>query len=93
MKRQERALSQPVARCDARLEWHLPLSERVGLPLRFYSSYLPKNGPWRKAALGLSHRIGERSRITSEAIAPALSVVHDASVGSFDVALEYSIEL
>lgn len=77
----------------AMLEWHFPLSERVGLPLRFYSGYLPKNGPWLKAALGLSHRVGDRSRITFEAIAPALWVVHDANVGSFDVALEYSVDL
>lgn len=77
----------------AMLEWSVPLSPRVGLPLRFFSGYLPKNGPWIKAALGLSHRVGQRSRITFEALAPALWIVHDSTVGSFDVALEYSVEL
>ncbi|HET9932171.1 MAG TPA: hypothetical protein VFQ35_15820 [Polyangiaceae bacterium] len=77
----------------AMLEWRIPASDRVAIPVRFFSGYLPNNGPWLKAALGLSHRLGERSRITLEAIAPALWIVHDASVGSFDASLEYAVDL
>lgn len=77
----------------AMLEWSIPATERVAIPVRLFSGYLPKNGPWLKAALGLSHRLGERSRVTLEAVAPALWTVHDASVGSFDASLEYAIEL
>lgn len=77
----------------AMLEWSFPASKSISVPLRFYSGYLPNNGPWLKAALGLSHPLSEHSRFTIEAIAPALWIVHDASVGSFDALLEYAVDL
>ncbi|HWA78477.1 MAG TPA: hypothetical protein VG937_39345 [Polyangiaceae bacterium] len=77
----------------AMLEWRSPLGSDVALPVRFFSGYLPRNGPWLKAALGLSRRLGSRTTITFEAIAPALWVVRDSTVGSFDASLELAIDL
>ncbi|MGC4091390.1 MAG: hypothetical protein QM756_26630 [Polyangiaceae bacterium] len=77
----------------AMLEWRFPLSTEVSLPLRFFTGYLPRNGPWIKASLGLSHRIGQRSRIGFELLAPALWVVHDSVSHSLDAAIEYAVDL
>lgn len=77
----------------AMLGWEAPLSDRVCLPVRFATGYLPKNGPWLKAALGLGYRFNERTRLTFEALAPALWIVHDSAVGSLDAAVELSIGL
>jgi len=77
----------------AMLEWRFPVSRKVSFPLRFFTGYLPRNGPWLKAALGLSHSLGQRTRITFEFFAPALWVVHDSTVGSVDAALEFAVDL
>lgn len=77
----------------AMLEWRFPLGTDVALPIRFFSGYLPRNGPWLKAALGLSRRLGSRTTLTFEAIAPALWVVRDSTVGSLDASLELAIDL
>jgi hypothetical protein len=75
------------------LEWRAPLGDYVALPIRFFSGYLPKNGPWLKLALGLSRRLSERTTLTFEALAPALWVVRNSTVGSFDASLELAVDL
>jgi hypothetical protein len=75
------------------LEWRVPASETVSIPIRFFSGYLPKNGPWLKAALGISRRFGDRISLTVEALAPVLWVVKDSTVASFDATLEVSVDL
>jgi hypothetical protein len=77
----------------AMLEWRAPLTRDVSLPIRFFSGYLPRNGPWIKAALGLSRRLNSRTTLTLEAIAPALWIVRDSTVGSLDAALELAVDL
>jgi hypothetical protein len=77
----------------AMLEWRTPLGSDVALPVRLFSGYLPRNGPWFKAALGLSRRLSSRTTLTFEALAPALWVVRDSTVGSFDASLELAIDL
>jgi hypothetical protein len=77
----------------AMLEWYAPVSARVGVPIRLVSGYLPHNGPWLKAALGLSYDFSDRTRLTFEALAPALWVVHDDTVGSLDASIELAFAL
>jgi hypothetical protein len=77
----------------AMLEWRAPLGNDVALPIRFFSGYLPKNGPWLKLALGLSRRLSERTTLTFEALAPALWVVRNSTAGSFDASLELAVDL
>jgi hypothetical protein len=77
----------------AMLEWYAPASARVGVPLRLVSGYLPKNGPWIKAALGLSYDINASTRLTFEAFAPTLWVVKDYTVASLDASVELSFGL
>ena len=77
----------------AMLEWNAPVSPRVGVPLRLVSGYLPKNGPWLKAALGLSYDFNSSTRLTFEAFAPTLWVVKDYTVASLDASIELSFAL
>ena len=75
------------------LEWNARLSRHAGLPVRLVSGYLPKNGPFLKAAVGLSYELGASTRLTFEALAPALWIVRDSTVGSFDATLELAFAL
>jgi hypothetical protein len=77
----------------ALLEWRAPLGQDIALPIRFFSGYLPLNGPWLKLALGLSRRLGDRTTLTFEALAPALWIVRDSTVASMDASLELAVEL
>jgi hypothetical protein len=74
-------------------EWYFPVNPNFGLPLRAYAGYLPKNGPWLKAAFGLSGRLGKHTVLTVEGLAPTLWVVRDTTVTSFDLAVELAFEL
>jgi hypothetical protein len=75
------------------VEWRLPLSARVSLPVRGYTGYLPANGPWLKAATGPSFTLAPRTELTLELAAPALWVIRERVVGSFDVSLELALRL
>jgi hypothetical protein len=77
----------------AMLEWRAPLANDVALPVRFFSGYLPRNGPWLKLALGLSRRLSPRTTLTFEALAPTLWVVRNTTVSSFDASLELTVAL
>ena len=77
----------------AMLEWRTPLAHDVALPVRFFSGYLPRNGPWLKLALGLSRRLSERTTLTLEALAPALWIVRNSTAGSLDASLELAVDL
>lgn len=75
------------------LEWNARLSRQAGLPVRLVTGYLPKNGPFLKVALGLSYDLSDSTRLTLEALAPALWIVRDSTVGSFDATLELAFAL
>jgi hypothetical protein len=75
------------------LEWNAPLSRQAGLPLRLVSGYLPKNGPFIKTAIGLSYEFSAGTRLTLELLAPALWIVRDSTVGSFDATIELAFAL
>ena len=74
-------------------EWYVPVRPNFGLPLRAYAGYLAKNGPWLKAAFGLSGRLSDHVVLTVEGLAPTLWVVRDTTVTSFDLSVELAFEL
>jgi len=74
-------------------EWRAPLGRQTTLPVRFASGYLPKNGPWLKAAVGLGQPIGELGVMTVELLAPTLWVVGDQAVWSLDASVELAFGL
>jgi hypothetical protein len=75
------------------VEYRLPLSARIALPVRGYTGYLPANGPWLEAATGLRFGLGPTTELTLELVAPALWVIRERVVGSFDAAIELAFRL
>lgn len=65
----------------------------LGVPLRFSSGYLPKNGPVMRASAGLSVAIGDRAELALDLLAPTVWIVRGQGALSLDPALELSFTL
>jgi hypothetical protein len=65
----------------------------IGIPLRFGSGYLPKNGPVLRASAGLSYTASDRFEFALDLLAPTLWIVRGQAALSLDLALEVNYAL
>lgn len=81
----------PYLQLEYRMHWSRTSDVRI--PLRFGSGYLPKNGPFLRAAAGLSFPVGETMHLGFDLIAPTLWIIRNRAALSMDVAAELSFDL
>jgi hypothetical protein len=66
----------------------LDSARRFGLPLRFATGYLPKNGPVLRLSMGVSYALGPKVSVVLDAFTPTFWVIRDRTVVSLGGALE-----
>jgi hypothetical protein len=65
-------------------------SSAFGLPLRFATGYLPKNGPVLRLSLGISYAVTPKFDLVLDAFTPTFWVIRDRTVVSLGAGLEAS---
>jgi hypothetical protein len=75
----------------ALFEYRVDVGAGWGLPLRFGSGYLVKNGPVVKTAAGVSAPLGDELELSAELLAPTVWITHERAVLSLDLGLEIGV--
>jgi hypothetical protein len=67
--------------------------DKVRVPVRFASGYLPGNGPVLRLAAGLAFALGQRTELVTEFLAPMLWVTNNQTLLSMNLSLELAFRL
>jgi hypothetical protein len=67
--------------------------DKIRVPVRFASGYLPRNGPILRLATGLAFALGPRTEIVTEFLAPMLWVTNNQTLLSMNLSLELAFRL
>jgi hypothetical protein len=67
--------------------------DKVRVPVRFASGYLPGNGPVLRLAAGLAFALSPRTELVTEFLAPMLWVTNNQTLLSMNLSLELAFRL